>query len=536
MKLSTALSVFALSCLAIDAYAQGTPDCQWTDVYASATVGASRANTSSGTPCVAFRLTYDAIAMAAVSIEIDAAPWNAAGTGPGTFTLVSSTYVVIGTNPLTSPTSGTLILSDGWYQPFLRTNVTTFTPTGATGTVTARLYGYKGTSAAGSGTTPIGPAGGGLSGSYPNPSLVAADGNTSVQFNFAGAFAGDSANFAWFETSIATPAAPTVTQHGTAGLVSYAYKIAWLTLAGNGLASVATTTTTGNATLSASNYNIITPPACPATASGYLVQRTIDPNSHTGTLPIIGTCGSPMDDTYGATYGALNLYPQGTAPADGSTGLYSDFIRAPSAIFGTNPFTLSMGINGNTARAPISSFSTEDTAIELYDENATFAIGVYGAATATGTGGDAIGLFFGANYSGPGDSGGGLVAVEAGMTVLGAGNVTGWSDEYSFVTSPYSSSGRFANLAGFDCTAGSFTTTSAATTSNACFHSLQTPVGGSTVYFLFEEGGIPSKLAGSIELDSTVTIPTIKATSGQRYVCITTTGQLTSSAAACVGT
>jgi hypothetical protein len=88
--------------------------------------------------------------MTAVSIQIEGAPWNSAGTGPGTFAIISSTYIAQGTNPLTSATSSTLILSDGWYQPFVRTNVTVFTPTGTAGTVTARIYGYKGTSAAGS--------------------------------------------------------------------------------------------------------------------------------------------------------------------------------------------------------------------------------------------------------------------------------------------------------------------------------------------------------------------------------------------------
>jgi len=128
--------------------------------------------------------------------------------------------------------------------------------------------------------------------------IPAADGNTSVQYNSAGLLAGDSTQFAWFEASIGTPTAPVVTQHGAAGAVTYAYQIAWLTLAGNGPGGAITTTTTGNATLSATNYNIITPPACPATASGYIVERTTDPQQH-GSLARHWSVRSPLNDVYG---------------------------------------------------------------------------------------------------------------------------------------------------------------------------------------------------------------------------------------------
>jgi hypothetical protein len=110
MKLSTALSLFTKICLlatilllAAPCFGQGPPDCQWTDPYTSAATGPTHANTSLGVPCVAFRLTYDAIDMTAVSIQIEGAPWNSAGTGPGTFVGLATYWPV------------TFIVPPGWY-------------------------------------------------------------------------------------------------------------------------------------------------------------------------------------------------------------------------------------------------------------------------------------------------------------------------------------------------------------------------------------------------------------------------------------
>jgi hypothetical protein len=187
MNTKTALSVFSsLLFAAIGCFGQGTPDCQWTDTFVAAVAGASHPNSSGGaSPCVAYRVTYEAkLPMNALTLELEGAPWNNTGTGPGTFVAITGTAIVQGVNPMIDPANATLATTGTVYYPFVRLNMTVFTPTGATGSVTARIYGYKGTSArsGGGGGAPSGPAGGALANNYPNPTLSqpvqAADGTT----------------------------------------------------------------------------------------------------------------------------------------------------------------------------------------------------------------------------------------------------------------------------------------------------------------------------------------------------------------------
>lgn len=70
------------------------------------------------------------------------------------------------------------------------------------------------------------------------------------------------------------PAAPTVAVVGTAGTTSYSYALVAQYATGDSVQSPATTITTGNATLSSSNYNQVTLPALPGGATGWRVLRT----------------------------------------------------------------------------------------------------------------------------------------------------------------------------------------------------------------------------------------------------------------------
>jgi len=148
-----------------------------------------------------------------------------------------------------------------------------------------------------------------------------------VQYRRGEAFAGD-ADFTWDETTkrmavagiqgglnivpLATPAAPTVTVIGTAGTTRYDYRITARSHTGETLASATTSITTGNATLSATNFNRISW----STVSGahnYRVWRVHSAGTPT-TLGVIATVvGTTVDDT-GLAGGGEAI------PADDSSG------------------------------------------------------------------------------------------------------------------------------------------------------------------------------------------------------------------------
>jgi hypothetical protein len=80
--------------------------------------------------------------------------------------------------------------------------------------------------------------------------------------------------------SLTTPAAPTVTQAGTPGSTSYWYKWVATILLGGGNSnetppSTATQTTTGNATLDGTNYNVVAGSPVPG-ATSYLLLKSTD--------------------------------------------------------------------------------------------------------------------------------------------------------------------------------------------------------------------------------------------------------------------
>jgi hypothetical protein len=94
-------------------------------------------------------------------------------------------------------------------------------------------------------------------------------------------------------TSLAVPGVPTITTAGTAGTTAYYYKITALSASGETTASGIGVITTGNATLSGSNYNI---PAWSAVsgAATYNVYRSTD-NIHF--FLIANTASTSLHDT-----------------------------------------------------------------------------------------------------------------------------------------------------------------------------------------------------------------------------------------------
>lgn len=118
--------------------------------------------------------------------------------------------------------------------------------------------------------------------------------------------------------TLSTPGSITVTPQGTAGAVTWTYKLVAVNATGTTEAGAASSTTTGNATLNGTNYNRLTWTAV-TDATGYWIYRTA-----------VGT--SPTTTGRIATLGAVTTYDdQGTAgdsttaPTANSSGLTSPF-------------------------------------------------------------------------------------------------------------------------------------------------------------------------------------------------------------------
>ena len=114
--------------------------------------------------------------------------------------------------------------------------------------------------------------------------------------------------------ALPTPAAPAVTVIGVAGTTTWAYAITALSLQGETLASVTTTITTGNATLSSANYNAVSWAAVVGAAT-YNVYRVTAGGAPAST----GKIGSTTAPT--TTFPDTGLAAAGTLPVAGASGL-----------------------------------------------------------------------------------------------------------------------------------------------------------------------------------------------------------------------
>ena len=133
-------------------------------------------------------------------------------------------------------------------------------------------------------------------------------------------------------TGFGAPAAPTISNQGSAGSTSYSYKVVALASGPTGQtkrtpASSATTTTTGNATLDGTNFNRITwsAPTGAVNVTGYEVYRTAG----------------------GATQGKIGAVAAGVTTLD-DTGLAGDSATAPTINY-TQMTTASMVIQSSGA-------------------------------------------------------------------------------------------------------------------------------------------------------------------------------------------
>jgi hypothetical protein len=117
---------------------------------------------------------------------------------------------------------------------------------------------------------------------------------------------------------LSTPAAPTITQGGTAGTTSYSYAIAALNRSGGStLVSTATTTTTGNATLSVTNFNKVT--WTPVTGVyQYKIYRTASSGTPSST-GLIGTVTS-TESTVSTTFSDTGIAGSTAVPTVNTSG------------------------------------------------------------------------------------------------------------------------------------------------------------------------------------------------------------------------
>lgn len=137
-------------------------------------------------------------------------------------------------------------------------------------------------------------------------------------------------------TGLGTPDAPTVTPQGTTGAATWTYKISVVNATGNEtVLSANGSTTSGNATLSGTNFNRITWSATPG-AAAYRIYRvatgtspnttgyigTVDAHStlqfdDTGIGIMGGYSGSVFDETSNVGIGTLKTPPRDTLTVDG---------------------------------------------------------------------------------------------------------------------------------------------------------------------------------------------------------------------------
>ena len=168
------------------------------------------------------------------------------------------------------------------------------------------------------------------------------------------------------------PDAPTITNGGATGVATWSYVLVGKDAQGNLVASNAGSTTTGNATLSSGNFNIITVSSQSTGAVTYDVYRTVVGTSPTttgkiGTIVPSNTTGNVLNDT--GLAGNSAAVPANTVTSGiNNAGTYTDSTGA----VGTSGQLLSSTVTGTAwVPAPTGFVNPMTTLGDIIYENAT---------------------------------------------------------------------------------------------------------------------------------------------------------------------
>ena len=146
-------------------------------------------------------------------------------------------------------------------------------------------------------------------------------------------------------TTVPTPAAPTITQAGTAGTTTYGYRVSAISGTGETIASTETTTATGNATLSGTNYNIVSWTPTAGAESYKVYGRTAGAE-----LLIAGTTGAVYNTALCSYNDTGAITPAGALPLANSTG----YLTVPS-LTATGAVTCGSVVSGGVTLPTVSS-------------------------------------------------------------------------------------------------------------------------------------------------------------------------------------
>lgn len=172
---------------------------------------------------------------------------------------------------------------------------------------------------------------------------------------------------------LAAPSAPTVVAHGATGSTNYQYEITYVNALGETIASSTTSITNGNATLSVSNYNIVSWTAAPSDAASVNVYGRV--SGALGLLATVTVGTTTWNDTGSASPGVA-------APGTNTTG------SLPSLTYNRPQSTnfvqawLGTGSSGGPGTATINLGQACQTGTFWEIQNAALATGTV---TATGT-------------------------------------------------------------------------------------------------------------------------------------------------------